>query len=80
MNFSEALEKAKNGRFLDRQSWNGKDQCIFIKEPISTDVGAPSVRYFVLKNTEYDLVPWVPSTGDLFAEDWECILDEDMRL
>lgn len=80
MNFSEALEKAKNGRFIDREGWNGKDQTVFVREPLVSDVGTPSVKYFMLKNATGDLVPWVPSNGDLFAEDWQCILDEDMRL
>jgi hypothetical protein len=80
MNFSEALEKAKSGRFIDRESWNGKDQYVFIREPLETDVGTPTVKYFMIKNTQGDLVPWVPSSGDLFADDWLCILDEDMRI
>lgn len=80
MNFSEALEKAKNGRFIHRNTWNGKHQFVFVKEPLATDVGAATVRYFLLQNVQGDLVPWVPSQGDLFAEDWVVGMDEDMRL
>lgn len=73
IDFSKALEALKEGYFLQRESWNGKNQSVFLKKPLESDIGTPTVPYLVLINAQRDLVPWVPSTGDLFAGDWRIL-------
>lgn len=81
MDFADALLKLKNGRYLTRKGWNGPGQYVFVKRPLRTDVGAPTVPHLLLLNCQLDFVPWIPSTGDLFADDWEISgVDEDMSL
>lgn len=77
LDFSGALTASKDGFFITRQGWNGKGQFAFLKKPLDTDIGAPTVPHFLLKNAQGDIVPWTPSQGDLFAEDWRALPNED---
>lgn len=93
MNFSEILNKAKEGNKIARAGWNGKNQFVVMMSalylpPYSTqgterkvndrtakwigeDTPLDSQPYFALFNAQGKWQPgWVPSTGDLFAEDW----------
>jgi hypothetical protein len=66
--FEAALNALKNGQRVAREGWNGKGQCVAMQKP---DAGSKmTAPYFYLKNTAGDNVPWVPSIGDLLAEDW----------
>jgi hypothetical protein len=73
MDFSDALSMLKNGsvRSIQRSGWNGKDQYVQVQLP---DEGSKmTVPYLYLINASGKYVPWVPSQGDLFAEDWVAI-------
>lgn len=86
MSFSEALERVKDGADIARAGWNGAGQYVFmVRPPQSAAPDEPkyevslSDRYTVpqglqpflmLHNAQGGYCPWVPSTGDLFAEDW----------
>lgn len=66
--FSHALDALKAGCKVTRAGWNGRGQHVEMQRPDKhSRMTAP---YAVLKNSNNDLVPWVPSQGDLFANDW----------
>lgn len=67
-NFADALMYAKDGQRVTRAGWNAGGQYIEAQYPDhNSKMSAP---YLVLKNAQGLLVPWVPSQGDLFANDW----------
>ena len=70
--FSAALTKLKNGESLLRAGWNGKNQFVYI-EDFAHFTGPTYLRScMVLHNAQGELQPgWLPSMGDLMAEDWE---------
>jgi len=66
MNFSQALSMAKDGRIINRTGWNGKNLTVQVQPQLD-----PYCRpYLFIVDSEGMTVPWVPSQGDLFAEDW----------
>lgn len=66
--FAWALYQLKNGDRVCRAGWNGKGQFVEMQTP---DAGSKMGRpYAYLSDTEGRLVPWTPSQGDLFADDW----------
>lgn len=78
-NFGEAIEHMKRGRKVARKGWNGKGQYVRMVEPYTDrafriienePIDGTLCPYFALKNAQNGFVPWVPSTGDLLAEDW----------
>lgn len=82
MNFSQALEFAKQGHRISREGWNGKGMFVFmvngdaIKQAVHEHYGDPAteaydVRDFLMMFTaQHDLVPWVASQSDILADDW----------
>jgi len=85
MNFSEALEKAKQGHKIMREGWNGKGQwvCYMPSVTISQDLVNGRTRkfhtsgdlhvggYFVIMTAQKVWQPgWLASQGDMLAEDW----------
>ena len=85
MNFSDALNAVKTGSKIARAGWNGKGMFVVaicgdaVKEGIHNCYGDPSKDgldvkpFMVIKGTDHELATWVPSIGDLFAEDWEVV-------
>lgn len=79
--FGWAIRKLKEGRFLTREGWNGKDQYLFLKEPLPSDIGAPTLPYIMMSTVQGDLVPWLASQTDVLKEDWVIVGDDvDMRI
>jgi hypothetical protein len=85
MNFSQALYALKRGEKVARKGWNGKNQFVYmvagdkfpaqnkaIKGYFKDDL-VPYLPYFALKNAQDTVATWVPSVGDLLAEDWEVV-------
>ncbi|KLN95659.1 DUF2829 domain-containing protein [Moellerella wisconsensis] len=85
MNFGEALEAAKVGCRIARLGWNGKNQFVIKAGGYTVAEARPGSDYakagiegefnisphLDLKNAQGDMQPgWVPSQGDLFADDW----------
>ena len=66
--FSTALRHVFSGDRATRAGWNAGGQHVEVQMP--DKASRMSVPYLVLKNAQGDLVPWVPSQGDLFATDW----------
>jgi hypothetical protein len=71
MTFSTALNLVKKKEKVAREGWNGKNQWVEVCELDKiSDVYAP---FLILKNAQDVYVPWVPSQGDLFANDWAVV-------
>lgn len=86
LTFSQALDEAKQGAQIHRAGWNGGHQVVFVvKPPQSAAPNEPKYEvnlddkyvsidglspFLMLRNTQGICCPWVPSTGDLFADDW----------
>lgn len=68
MDFSDAWRAIMNGERMTRSGWNGKDQWVMVVEPSGGQITRP---FAALRPAMGELVPWVPSQGDLFATDWE---------
>ena len=84
MNFSEALVQIKEGKRLMRSGWNGKGMFVFLvngsnftvnREPLLSILGeGVEVTYsphIDILNPDGKISTWVPSIGDIMAEDWE---------
>lgn len=71
MTFSGALIHLKAGSCLTRTGWNARGQKVQMQLPDAhSKMGVP---YLYLTNAQGKNVPWVPSQGDLFAEDWQVV-------
>ena len=77
--FSDAIKQLKRGLKLERKGWNGKGQYVRLVDPYNDkafqvfekeELDGTLYPYFALKNSQNGFVPWVPSIGDLLAEDW----------
>lgn len=66
--FDAALRNLKQGQRITRAGWNGRGQHVEMQVPDKHS--RMTQPYAVLRNNNGDLVPWVPSQGDLFANDW----------
>lgn len=69
MNFSEALQAAKDGEKVQRCGWNGKGMWIEVQRvDAHSKMGHP---YLYMKGVDGKLFPWNPNNLDLMAEDWQ---------
>lgn len=77
--FSEAVKYLRRGMKISRKGWNGKGQYVRMVDPYNdtafqviekADIDGTLYPYFTLKNAQNGFIPWVPSTGDLLADDW----------
>lgn len=65
--FEAALEHMKEGGKVSREGWNGKGLTAFITD---LSISGYTTQMFVLQSVSgYN--PWVPSTSDLLARDWQ---------
>jgi hypothetical protein len=84
MNFSEALDRIKEGQLMSRYGWNGKGMFIFLVPGSTFKVSrAPLNRIFPegtsvnyhghidMKTVDGEIVPWLCSQTDMLAEDWD---------
>lgn len=80
--FSDALKALKERKRIKRLNWNGNTQWVVLIDPgnamhVSTAGAFDMQKCFGLKNAQNKMQPgWVPSIGDLLAEDWVVITDE----
>jgi hypothetical protein len=66
--FSWALRMLKAGHKIKRAGWNGKGQYVTGQFPDAHS--KMSEPYAYLHNAQGGTVPWIPSQGDMFSEDW----------
>ena len=88
MNFGQALEALKEGKYVQRIGWNGKGMYIFL---IGSDMfkNQPGIGgwtftngkndnielcpFIAMKTADNKVVPWLASQTDILAEDWQVI-------
>ncbi len=83
MNFGEALEVLKNGKRVQREGWNGKNQYIELAEFISyknTNNDIINAEHDTMGNkaiafvgTSGVQVGWLASQADMLSEDWKIV-------
>jgi hypothetical protein len=83
LNFSEAIEAAKNGQRIQRDGWNGKGMWLQLVKANewSTSIGpaaalvprAHRLPWIALKTADDGLVPWLASQMDILADDWNIV-------
>ena len=66
MNFGEALQALKRGKYIAREGWNGKGQCLELID-CCWEMDVP---YVAIHTVQHTLVPWLASQTDMLAEDW----------
>jgi uncharacterized protein DUF2829 len=73
--FGWALQELKAGYRVAREGWNGPNQYVFFAEGSDYDDKYElGDDFLVLFNTQGRYQPgWVPSMGDLMAEDWTVV-------
>jgi hypothetical protein len=70
--FGVALKYLRDGAWLKRIGWNGKDQHIKINTPEPSH--GLTLPYIRIHSQQGEDVPWTASQADLLATDW-CISD-----
>lgn len=89
MDFSQALIQVKQGEKIFRLRWNGKGQFVVMQKGYPDGIPSNKQTaeawginegdlfkvepYLQIKNAQGSHAMWVPSIGDLFADDWEVI-------
>jgi len=69
--FPESMAACLQGHRITRRGWNAGGQWVQAQFPDKNSKMSPP--YLFIKNAQHDLVPWVPSQGDMFAQDWAII-------
>lgn len=86
--FGMALDAIKDGSRVSRKGWNGKDQYVRMVDPYmdpafklieNVNIDGTLMPFFALKNAQNGFIPWVPSIGDLLAEDWYELEEEMLK-
>lgn len=82
MNIGEAVALLKSGHRVARQGWNGRDMWLIgidQRRWVVLDVKSYSgyLPFIAMKTADNRLVPWLCSQGDLLAEDWIEVSEED---
>lgn len=95
MNFGQALEKVKAGEKIYREGWNGRGMFIVYQKgyPDGIPCNAQTAKawnmkegdlfkcnpYLQIKQVDGTHSMWVPSIGDILAEDWDMQKGENMK-
>lgn len=78
--FSTALSALKAGGTVQRLGWNGSGLTVKMQVPDEGSMNTLPYLYIqyplTSKTTPGARGPWVPSSSDLFAEDWIIVLPE----
>lgn len=83
MDFGKAIQLLKEGKRLQRQGWNGKQQYIELVERISyinakgeiindghKDIGNKVIAFVGTSGVQ---LGWLASQADMLAEDWQIV-------
>ena len=70
LTFEAAFASMREGFRLRRPGWNGRDMWVRAAVPGER---RGMREFLVLENAVGGVVPWMPSNGDLFANDWEVV-------
>lgn len=75
MNFEEALNLLKAGRYLQRTGWNGQGMYVYL-----VPARGPYLAHLMLHTARFEHVPWLASQTDLLSDDWKVYEDQDWRI
>lgn len=79
MNFSDALNKLKDGIRIQRSGWNGKGMWIAIVDGTEWNVSVYNqmkhtlLPFIMMFTANCELVPWLASQTDILADDWDVV-------
>jgi hypothetical protein len=86
MPFGLAVEALKKGAKVSRVGWNGKGMFVFLVAGSNFTVSRPPLLgifdeghpityrpHIDIKNVDGSISTWVPSIGDVLAEDWQFV-------
>ena len=89
MNFGQAVEAVKTGEKIFRLGWNGKGMFVVFQKGYPQGIPSNKQTaeawghnegdlfkvepYLQIKTAQGSHAMWVPSIGDILAEDWEVI-------
>lgn len=86
LTFGLAVDALKRGEKLAREGWNGRGMFVFLVSGSTFNVNrAPLLGIFPegteinyrphidIKNVDGSISTWVPSIGDVMAEDWHIV-------
>lgn len=86
MNFGKAIELLKEGKRLQREGWNGKNQYIELatnisyvnanKEIINVNHEAIGNKAIAFVGTSGVQLGWLASQSDMLANDWKVVEEE----
>lgn len=85
MNFSDALNKLKDGVRIQRAGWNGKGVWIAIVDGAEWAVSVynqmkyPTLPFIMMFTADGSLVPWLASQTDILSEDWQLYTEYTWR-
>ena len=84
LTFSQALNHLKSGIKMQRTGWNGAGMFVFLVPGSTFTVNRPPLLgiypegteinykpHIDIKNVDGSISTWVPSIGDVLAEDWQ---------
>ena len=84
--FGKAIQLLKEGKRLQRNGWNGKNQYIELatnisyknsnEEIINTEHEAIGNKAIAFVGTSGVQIGWLASQADMLAEDWRIVEDE----
>lgn len=91
LDFSKALIYLKAGQKLTRTGWNGRNMFVVMQKAYPEGIPCNKQTaqawglkegdlfkcnpYFQIKNADGSHSMWVPSVGDLLANDWRVLID-----
>jgi len=74
MNFSEALNEAKEGKSIQRRGWNGKG--LIVKVQFPDEHSEMTEPYLYIEYPNGLRCPWICSQTDIMADDWWVVVHE----
>lgn len=90
MDFGKAIQLLKEGKRVQRQGWNGKNQYIELAtnisyknaqgEIVNAEHDAIGNRAIAFVGTSGVQLGWLASQADMLAEDWKLVEEEKMKL
>lgn len=83
MDFGQAIKEVKNGKRIQREGWNGKEQYVELASGISyvnaqgkivnVEHAAIGNKALAFVGTSGVQLGWLATQSDMLAEDWKCV-------
>lgn len=83
MDFGQAIKEVKNGKRIQREGWNGRQQYVELASAISyvnaqgkivnVEHAAIGNKALAFVGTSGVQLGWLASQADMLAEDWKCV-------